>query len=74
MALSTSQSHPQSSLLDILTAPFKYIGNTLIRIGEANYRVRQVEFLQSLSDEELVKRGLRREDIMRRVFSDFSGA
>ena len=46
------------------------IYSTLIRVAEAQSRIRQIEFLQSLSDEELQKRGLRREQIVHRVFAN----
>jgi uncharacterized protein YjiS (DUF1127 family) len=49
---------------------FRAIGNALISVSEANSRVRQVEALSALSDEQLKARGLRREDIVRHVFSD----
>lgn len=42
----------------------------LISISETNYRIVEVERLQAMSDAELAKRGLRREDIARHVFRD----
>jgi hypothetical protein len=36
----------------------------------SNRRVRQVQYLQSLTDEELAQRGLKRENIVHHVFSD----
>ena len=53
-----------------LGAPFRAIGNFFVAIMEANARVKKVEFLNSLSDEQLAKRGLKREDIVREVFKD----
>ncbi|HBM60121.1 MAG TPA: DUF1127 domain-containing protein [Citreicella sp.] len=49
---------------------FSAIGNALVAIGEANPRLRRVEALQRLSDEQLAARGLKREDIVRHVFRD----
>jgi len=49
---------------------FRAIGTALITLTEANARVRRAEELQSLSDAELAKRGLKREDIARHVFGD----
>ena len=49
---------------------FAAIGNALVMVSTSNQRVRQVEALQALSDEELKNRGLRREDIARYVFHD----
>jgi len=46
------------------------IGNALVAIGEAHPRLRRVEALQRLSDEQLAARGLKREDIVRHVFRD----
>lgn len=42
----------------------------LISISETNHRIVEVERLQTMSDAELAKRGLRREDIARHVFRD----
>lgn len=44
--------------------------NTLVRIGEQNARVKEVERLSALSDAQLAQRGLRREDIVQHVFRD----
>ncbi len=49
---------------------FATIGNALVLMSTANARVRQVEQLQSLSNEQLAERGIRREDIARHVFRD----
>lgn len=49
---------------------FRALGAAIISISEANSRVRHVEALTALSDEQLKARGLRREDIVRHVFSD----
>ncbi len=46
------------------------LGNAVTLISISNDRVRQVEALQSLSDEELAERGLRRDEIARHVFND----
>lgn len=46
------------------------IGNFFVRIAETNTRLAKVERLQALSDAQLEKRGLKREDIVRHVFSD----
>ena len=49
---------------------FARILDTLVIIAESNHRVRRVEQLQAMSDEQLAERGLRREDIARHVFRD----
>jgi len=44
--------------------------NFLVSINTAQSRVRQIEFLCALSDEELAQRGLTRQDIVRHVYRD----
>ncbi|MGB4719828.1 MAG: DUF1127 domain-containing protein [Planktomarina temperata] len=44
--------------------------NFLVSISTAQSRVRQIEFLGALSDEELAQRGLTRQDIVRHVYRD----
>lgn len=46
------------------------IGNAIVAVGEANPRLRRVEALQRMSDEQLSARGIKREDIVRHVFHD----
>lgn len=46
------------------------IGTFFVRLAENNVRARRIEYLQSLSDDQLHRIGLRREDIVRHVFSD----
>ncbi|KAF0676809.1 hypothetical protein [Profundibacterium mesophilum] len=54
--------------------PFAVIGGAVSRfftnLIEANSRVREVEFLNGCSDEELARMGLRRDQIVRHVFRD----
>jgi hypothetical protein len=47
---------------------FAKIWHGLIAIAEVNPRLKQLEYLASLSDTELAAKGLRREDIARHVF------
>ena len=49
---------------------FQIIGDALVRIAESNGRLRHVRALEAMSDAELAARGLKREDIVRHVFSD----
>ncbi len=44
--------------------------SALVRVAESNTRVTEVEKLQSLSDEELAAKGIRRDDIVRHVYRD----
>ena len=53
-----------------LRAFFKSVGAALVRSGEYSSRVRMVERYQNMSDEELAKRGIKRDDIVRHVFGD----
>lgn len=54
------------ALADILAGIF----DALVRVGEANAKIRQINALSALSDAELAERGWRRADIIRRVLSD----
>ncbi|MBL4768329.1 MAG: hypothetical protein JKY94_11555 [Rhodobacteraceae bacterium] len=49
---------------------FAAIGKGLVFMGESSSRFRKLEKLQALSDAELAKRGMKREDIVRVVFAD----
>ena len=70
MAHSATQTNTRFSLAGLIVSIGSSIYSALISVAEAQSRVRQVEFLQSLSDEELKNRGLTRERIVHRVFSD----
>ena len=50
---------------------FRAIGSALIAIGEANQKVRRVEQMQNMSDQELAELGVKREDIARYVFGTY---
>ncbi|WP_170790649.1 DUF1127 domain-containing protein [Ruegeria lacuscaerulensis] len=70
MAHSATHTPARVSLSGLIASTTSRIYLALIRVAEAQTRVRQVEFLQSLSDEELRKRGLTRDRIVHRVFAD----
>ncbi|WP_424985199.1 hypothetical protein [Microbulbifer sp. S227A] len=55
---------------NLISRFFSTIGNALVIMSTSNARIRQVEALQRLSDEELEERGLKRTDIARHVFHD----
>jgi uncharacterized protein YjiS (DUF1127 family) len=55
---------------NIITRFFAHLGNALVLMSTSNERLRQMEALQRLSDEELEERGLKRSDIARHVFHD----
>ncbi|MEX0287181.1 MAG: DUF1127 domain-containing protein [Paracoccaceae bacterium] len=46
------------------------VGKAMMAMSAANERIRKVELLNAMSDEELATRGIRREDIARHVFAD----
>ncbi len=50
--------------------PFAAIFKALVYIAENNPQMKQVQALAELSDEQLAKRGLERQDIVRHVFAD----
>ena len=64
--------HPKVSfpILGSISRFFAAFGNALVSMGEASSRYRRVQELQGLSDAELAKRNIRREDIIRIVFAD----
>ncbi|WP_420584767.1 hypothetical protein [Ruegeria sp.] len=70
MAHSATQTNSRYSLPGLIASIGSSIYSALISVAQAQSRVRQVEFLQSLSDEELKNRGLTRERIVHRVFAD----
>lgn len=47
-----------------------HVWNSLVILGTTNQRLRQVEALQRLTDEELAERGIKRSEIARHVFLD----
>ncbi|WP_323778970.1 DUF1127 domain-containing protein [Leisingera sp.] len=54
----------------ILRRCFAAAGNALVAIAEADSRMRAVRQLNAMSDEELAERGLKRDGIVRHIFSD----
>lgn len=64
----TSTNTGLSTPFALIGRVFAALGNALVGIGEANSKLRQVEALQALSDQELAQRGIKREDIVRTVF------
>lgn len=73
MATTTTAPSTVNGAFSLLAAPFVAIGNWMIRLAESNTQVRKAQFLYSLSDEDLAKRGLKREDIVTHVFGNFHG-
>ena len=73
MATTITAPSTVNGAFNLLAAPFVAIGNWMIRLAESNTQVRKAQFLYGLSDEELAKRGLKREDIVTHVFGNFHG-
>lgn len=71
MAISTTHSRSLTALPGVVADIFTGIFDALVRIGEANAKVRQINALSALSDAELAARGMRREDIIRRVMGEW---
>jgi uncharacterized protein YjiS (DUF1127 family) len=63
-------STPASDFLPRIAAFFSSIGNGFVRFAENHARVRAAAELHAMSDMQLAKLGLKREDIIRHVFSD----
>lgn len=75
MALSATISHP--GIAAKLARPFQAVLNGIgwffVQSMENNSRLRQVDYLSSLSDDELADRGLTRDRIVHHVFKDVMG-
>ncbi|WP_323769477.1 DUF1127 domain-containing protein [Antarctobacter sp.] len=56
---------------NIFAGFFSSLFNALTAIAEANPRLKEVERLNAMSDDELARRNLKREDIVRHVFRDY---
>jgi hypothetical protein len=69
-SLSTNTQAAGNSVWGLIANAFHSIGEALIKVSPGNARLQLVEALNRLSDAELARRGLRREDIVRHVFSD----
>jgi len=48
---------------------FSALGNGLVAMAENNSKMKQIRALEALSDADLAKRGIKREDIARHVLS-----
>ncbi|WP_238367602.1 DUF1127 domain-containing protein [Mesobacterium pallidum] len=66
-ATHTTQAVDHSAVYNFFAA----IGNALVRMAEANSKLKEMQRLHAMSDDELAKKGMTREDIARHVFSDY---
>ena len=57
-------------ILNLLAKPFTALGKGLVAIAETNTRYQTLNKLMALSDAELVKRGLNRDQLVHHVYSD----
>lgn len=58
---------PATGLGAVLAAPFAAIGRFLVQLAESGPRMRALEHLNRISDEDLAARGLTREGEIRRI-------
>ena len=68
-SMAYAATHTQTAGASILSRLGNALLNSLVSIGEANHLVRQVEALQAMSDGAIAERDLKREDIVRHIFS-----
>lgn len=61
---------PSAQSENIFARALKAIWNGLVSLSEANARSKELDFYNSLTDEQLAERGLKREQIVRYVFRD----
>lgn len=66
-ATHTTQAADRSAIYNFFAA----IGTALVNMAEANSKMREMQRLHAMSDEELASKGLTRADIARHVFSDY---
>jgi len=59
-----------NGILNLLAKPFTALGKGLIAIADANSRSQTLDTLMAMSDTELSKRGLKRDQLVHHVFSD----
>lgn len=57
----------QSTILGILAAPFIAFGRLMVMIAEANPRMRELDRLNQITDEELEAKGLTRASEIQRI-------
>ncbi|TNJ44400.1 DUF1127 domain-containing protein [Phaeobacter sp. B1627] len=67
---SNAQTASTFNPLALIVGFFRAIGNGMVKMGEANYRVDRARTLMALSDEELAARGMKRDDVVKHVFGD----
>lgn len=66
-------SAPKLSVFAAITSPFRAFWNGLIRMAETNARVKQIEILSNMSDEQFKAAGTTREAELNRLLASFGG-
>ncbi|MEX0350586.1 MAG: hypothetical protein AB3N15_14290 [Paracoccaceae bacterium] len=69
MAQSTLQERPGFSVSELLGRIGSSIYAVLVNLAEARSHAKEIQFLQSLSDNELKRRGLSRDRIVHHIFA-----
>ena len=59
------------TLLELIAAPFRALGDLLIRVGENHPRAKAIEELSQISDEQLAAQGLTRVEAVRHVLGTY---
>jgi hypothetical protein len=59
---------PVRSLGQVLAAPFVWFGIVMVNLAEASPRMKAINQLNAISDEDLAARGKTREEEVRRIF------
>lgn len=70
MAASATRSHTLPAILGVVGDIFGGILHAMTQVSEANGKVRRIQALSMLNDDELANRGLQREDIIRHVMGE----
>lgn len=68
MAVASTNETFTHSLGHRVAGLFNAIGHVFVAIAEASPRMKKLEQLSSMTDEELAAKGMRREDIVKYVF------
>ena len=73
MEAAVLNSGSEKSFLRPVTKLVNGFWNLLISMAENNSRMRKLEQLTAMTDAELAKKGLKRDEIVRHVFADYMG-
>ncbi len=70
MALANEHLSQSGGIAHILLTPFRAVWAFLILLAENNSRMRAVQKLNDMTDEELAEKGLTRLDAVQQIFGD----